>query len=308
MQNWLDDFYAALDDCYAQGDQVRTERFLLDAAAQSGRDGSRAIAVYNELGSFYRGVGRYGQSLRMFEQARRLTAEQLGTACTQYATVLNNIAGAYRLTGAYDKAIELFRQAIAVYCREEERQSYAYASVLGNLSLAYRETGRIEQAIGCLQQSLALIEQMPGCEQEIAVAYNNLTALYHAAGDETNAMQCLHRALHAFEQCADEQNVHYAAGLNSLAAYLCTAGAYEQALAVYRRSLGYTKRFFGENVEFGLTCQNMCWVYKKMKRWERAVESLAHAQAIYTRLLGDEHDRTRAAADDLARLRKACGL
>lgn len=307
MQNRLNDFYAALDDCYAQGDRAQTERFLLDAVAQAEQDGGTDIAAYNELGSFYRGAGRYAQSLEAFQQAETLTARTLGKDCVQYATVLNNMAGTYRLTGAYDKAVALFRQAIDIYCRNQEQQSYAYASVLNNLSLAYRESGQLDRAIGCLEQALALIEQMPGYAQEIAVTYNNLTALYHAVGDETRAMQSLNRALHAFDQCADEENVHYAAGLNSLAGYLCTAGECEQALMLYRRSLKYTKRFFGENVEFGITCQNMCWVYEKMGRHEQAVEQLTRAKEIYERLLGPDHSRTCAAADELARLRKACG-
>ena len=58
-------------------------------------------------------------------------------------------------------------------------------------------------------------------------------------------MLCLQRALQAFEKCADEENVHYAAGLNSLAAFLYAEGDCERALALYRKSMRYTLRFFG---------------------------------------------------------------
>lgn len=311
MQSRLEMFYGELDECYLQGDLTAVERFLLECEQQERREAhgsrDRLLAVYNELGSFYRGVGRYAQSIAAFEKARTLAIAELGTACGQYATILNNMAGTYRLTGEHGKAIGLFREAAEVYRRAGMEDSYAYASVLNNLALAYRETGQHAQAIDCLQQALARVETMPEHLHEVAVTYNNLTALYNAAGDKKQAMLCLQRALQAFERCADEENVHYAAGLNSLAAFLYAEGDYWRALALYRKSMRYTLRFFGENVEYGITCQNISHVYEKMGRREEAAAALERAQKLYERLLGPEHERTRSAGDELQRLRRVRG-
>ena len=311
MQNRLEKFYGELDECYLRGDLDAVERFLLEWEAAARRDPAcgqeERIAVCNELGSFYRGISRYAQSLAAFERARALTADSLGTDCSQYATILNNMAGTCRLSGDYARAVTLFHEAAEIYRSAGMQDSYAYASVLNNLALAYRETGRYEQAIRCLDEALARMETMPGHEQEVAVTYNNLTALYNALGDKKRAMFCLQRALQAFEKCADEQNVHYAAGLNSLAAFLYAEGDCERALALYRKSARYTLRFFGENIEYGITYQNMSHVLEKMGRDADAAAALDKARKIYAGLLGPDHERTRAAADEQARLRRTGG-
>lgn len=61
MQNRLQEFYQGLDLQYAQGDLGEVEKFLITSAIRaqkSGQSGAEEqIAVYNELGSFYRGRG-----------------------------------------------------------------------------------------------------------------------------------------------------------------------------------------------------------------------------------------------------------
>lgn len=80
---------------------------------------------------------------------------------------------------------------------------------------------------------------------------------------------------------------------------LCGQGDLRRALALYRQSAQYTRRFFGENEEYGITCQNMRWVYERLGDREGAVAVLERAEAVYTRLFGAKSDRARAVAEDL---------
>ena len=63
MQQTLQTFYQNLDQYYAAGDVDQMERFLLETEAQYRKNTAGAaqigIAVYNELGSLYRGISRY---------------------------------------------------------------------------------------------------------------------------------------------------------------------------------------------------------------------------------------------------------
>ncbi|MDO4287487.1 MAG: tetratricopeptide repeat protein [Eubacteriales bacterium] len=308
MKETLEKFYQALDLQYSQGDLDQIERFLLESAAQMNEDAAERvgeqIAVYNELGSFYRGISRYENSISAFRLAEELAEKEMGEKSTQYATVLNNMAGTYRLMGKYEEAIGLFQKSVQIYRLNGEQQTYAYASVLNNMALVYRETKQLKTAIEYLEEALSIIETMPQCQQEVAVTYNNLTALYHAAGDTEKAKKCVELAIREFEKCADVENVHYAAGLNSFAGFLYADGAYEEALALYQKSAEYTKRFFGENIEYGVTCQNMYWVYEKTGQWKEAIAALQQAKQTFQRLLGEKHERTRAVADDLKRLKE----
>ena len=74
-----------------------------------------------------------------------------------------------------------------------------------------------------------------------------------------------------------------------------------------RKSMRYTLRFFGENVEYGITWQNMAHVYEKMGQRTEAAAALERAEKAYARLLGPEHERTQSARDELQRLRRANG-
>ena len=282
------------------------EAFLLECVENT-ENHRELIAVYNELGGLYRGTSRFTQSLNAFQKAKKLCAEELGENDAEYATILNNMAGTYRLTKDYNQAIEAFQKAADIYRQTGNESVYAYASVLNNLSLVYREVNQIDRAIAYLEQALALIETMPEYRQEAAITYNNLTELYCAVGDRNKAMLCLNRALQEYEKCPEEERAHYAAVLNSLAGFLYAEGDYHRALALYHQSAKYTKRFFGENMEYGITCQNMRWAYEQLGDREGAVAALTRAERVYEKLLGAEHERTRSVSDELTRMRRVSG-
>ena len=307
MVEKLTDFYSQLDWYYSQGNREEVEQFLLDSIKKvetSGGNREQLIAIYNELGSFYRGISAFEASIGAFEMAKSITAELFGETCIQYATVLNNMAGTYRLQRNYDAAISLFEEAAEIYRQNGEEGRSEYASLLNNISLAFRETKQYDKAISYLTKALWLIEKMPDRHQELAITYNNLTAMHYAVGHKQEAMQCLERALREFEQCSDEENVHYAAGLNSLAALLYSEGKFDRAIEVYKKSAKYTLRFFGENVEYAITCHNMAWVYRAMGDLKSAAKVLERAVQVCTRILGADHDRTMVAAEELKRLKK----
>lgn len=311
MQQTLQTFYQNLDQYYAAGDVDQMERFLLETEAQYRKNTAGAaqigIAVYNELGSLYRGISRYDASISSFQHARQLVEKEIGTDSVQYATVLNNMAGTCRLMGHFDDALRLFHMAEQIYARAGEEQSYAYASVLNNMSLVYRELEDLQPAIDYLEKALKIIQTMPNTQQEIAITYNNLAAMYRQAGNTAKAMQCVDLAMQYFDQCCEQENVHYAAGLNSLAGLLYAERDDERALELYQKSAQYTKRFFGENIEYGITCRNMYWVYERLGKRNEAIEALEKAREIFAQVLGEDDDRTCAIADDLRRLKEGSG-
>lgn len=311
MQQTLQTFYQNLDQYYAAGDIDQMERFLLETEAQYRKNTAGAaqigVAVYNELGSLYRGISRYDASISSFQHAKQLVEEEIGADSVQYATVLNNMAGTCRLMGHFDDALRLFHMAEQIYARAGEEQSYAYASVLNNMSLVYRELEDLQPAIDYLEKALEIIQTMPNTQQEIAITYNNLAAMYRQAGNTAKAMQCVDLAMQYFDQCCEQENVHYAAGLNSLAGFLYAERDDERALELYQKSAQYTKRFFGENIEYGITCRNMYWVYERLGKRNEAIEALEKAREIFAQVLGEDDDRTCAIADDLRRLKEGSG-
>lgn len=306
QREWeLEEFYQKLDSAYDSGNLKNVEHFLLcyeQKLKKENEKESMLVAVYNELGSLYRSTSRYEESMRAFEKARQLIVGKLGTGCTEYATLINNMAGTCRMAKKYDEAVALFEEALDIYRHIGETSSYAYASVLNNIALVYQETGRLPEAVHHLNEALSLIEAMPGHEQEIAVTYSNLNVLYQRMGDNRRAMDCLKKSIDTFESCKDEENVHYAAALNSMGGFLYSERKYEQAIQMYSRAAEYTKRFFGENVEYGITFYNMYWVYRKMNQTGKAIDALTITESIYRRVFGEKHEKTAAIHEELRRI------
>lgn len=226
MEERLSPFFEQLDGVYRQGFPEAVEAFLRESLcrAEAETDRELELAVRNELGSFFRGAGRYEESLSAFRRAEFLAGELRGRGSGAYATVLNNMAGTCRLLHRASEAESLFLRAMECYRQAGLEDSDAYTSVLNNLSLVYRETGELGKAIDYLLRALKRLEGRGDRQAELAVTYNNLTTLYQAAGDRDKALLCVNRALQEYEKCPEEQRVHYAAVLNSLAGFLCGQG------------------------------------------------------------------------------------
>lgn len=137
----LTDFFHTLDGLYADGRHDEIEDFLRRTLAQHriccGGHDAVFTAALNELGTYYRGAGRYDESVQAFEEAGRdiLSYGQKDTA--DYATNRINLAGTLRLQHQYDRALALYEEARHIYLRLEGRQSYHYAATLNNISLVY---------------------------------------------------------------------------------------------------------------------------------------------------------------------------
>lgn len=302
----LENFYECLNWCYENGEIENIEGFLLsceERLIQRKDNKGMLVAVYNELGAFYRLAGRYDNSLEAFRKAENRIKCRLGTKCMEYATLLNNMAGTYRHAGQYDKALEAFHKAIEIYRWLGEEESYACASVYNNISVVYQEIGRAELAIYYLKLAIGLTERTADHKHETPIMYSNLTALYHKAGKGKEAIKSLEDALGEFEKYRGIKNEHYGAVLNSLGGLLFWLGMYQRAIVIYKKAAEYTEAFFGRTQEYGTSYQNMYWVYKKTGEKESAVWALLIAEKTYLELYGSKHEYTITVQNELRRIR-----
>lgn len=139
------DYFEQVDLAYQTLKGPALERRLRELTdrcrAEYGERGALYGSMLNELGSYYRGQGRYEVSERAFREALELLAQSRGTDSPDYATALNNLAGTHRLMGRLKEAEREFAACLTIYRETLGEGDILYAAGLNNLSLVCLDRG-----------------------------------------------------------------------------------------------------------------------------------------------------------------------
>ena len=297
----MKEFYKNLDELYSAGNLDAVEAFIHYAISGYPDGSPERAGIYNELAGFYRGISRFEDSEDAFVKSLSMF-EALGMSATpEYATVLLNFAGLYRMTGKTDKAIGMFQDALRKIEKAGKENSYPYISILNNIALAYQERGEYTEALEYAEKALNLLRERGGGAHEIATSLNNLAAIRIRLREFETADVLISEALSLYDSLP-ETDVHHAAALATKAAIQCYAGDYSGALEGFQRSLGFTSKFFGENIEYAICKRNISDVYELLGNIPAAIEELADCVRLLGHILGPEHQRAKEARSRLDRL------
>ncbi len=292
----MNEFFEKLDALYQSGDLSAVEKYLkeyLDTLEASDQErGLDYASVLNELGGFFRGVSRYAESAEAFSKALEIFRQTGMYESVEYATILLNLAGLQRLTGKAEKAVEQFLEAKDILTACNMQNDYAYASVLNNLSLAYQDLGDYENALDIATKAYEQMQLMADNDHEIATSLNNLTTIHYRMGNFEKAEESINKALNIYNGM-NELNVHHAAALSIKAMLLSRAGKTAEALVYFEDSLKKTEHFFGQNIEYAITEQNIALTCSALNDLPAAIKHLKKANMLFEKLLGPEHIRTK---------------
>ncbi len=259
MDHTLSDFFTSLDELYRQGRTEKIEPFLRRTMEEhriccGGHDPIFTAAV-NELGTYYRGVSRYEESVRAFETAGRDMLSYGAKDTVDYATNRINLGGTLRLMKQYDQALALYAEAAGIYTRLTGRRSYYYATVLNNMALVYLDQQDYAQALKCADEALQIISVLSGYTEEQAISLINRGTAYWHLGKQEDAEADASRALALYESLP-EKGVHYAAALALCGAIDMKKHRYAQAFRRFTKAGEYTKQIFGENDDYRRAQEN----------------------------------------------------
>lgn len=301
MGDQITEFYNSLDALYGEGDVAKTEAFILKTAraAAPAQDAYSPLylAALSELGAFYKGVSRFEESARTFEQTTEIIGKFIGKETQDYAVNINNLAGTYRLMGETEKSLDAFAEAKGILESIGETESFPYASILNNMSILYQSKGEYDRSIVLMERSIEICAKLDGSEEAIATASLNLASLYRLTGDRDKARQAADNALEMFKMMP--QSAHHAAALNIRAALDFEDGDYEKAKTLYLAALEKTEHFFGENVEYAILCDSLSVTYSRLGAQQESTAYLETALRVFEKTLGAQHARTRSVAEKL---------
>lgn len=193
-----------------------------ESEAQSFLEGKRAEAV--SLGDWR---GELSMLSELLGQYRRSMDEQKGLAAVDDAleiikahgmgrtvsgaTVLLNAATTLGCFGAHADALPLFRHVSRVYSDSLDPRDYRFAGLYNNMAQSLAAVGDPEGAEEMFRAAVAIMEKLPGGQNEIAVTLCSMAELYDGADPEDPRIAaCLEQAWAALDDPALPRDGYYA--------------------------------------------------------------------------------------------------
>ncbi len=285
----IDDFFARLDSYFDRNETDQIDPFLVASLekAKEEEDYAAYISICNEMIGFYRSISAFEKARQAAEDVL-LLMEELNLGETEhFATTLLNAATAYSAAGDYAQAVRMYRQAAQIYDRILPPGDYRQAGLYNNMSIMLEKMNENAEAAEAAGKALALIEKIPGNEAQTATTLTNLALIYFKLSENEEAKQCLTRALALFEQGGEDLNEHYSGALAGMGEACYRDGEYEKSLSYYEKALALVKQHYGENMSYGVLCENCAAVCGSMGDTERQESYAAKAREVIGRVQGN---------------------
>lgn len=282
----IDAFFEELDSYFEKNQVEKIDGFLTASLEQAKEEEDYAayISICNEMIGFYRSVSAFQKAYVAAEDVLLLMEELKLEDTEHFATTLLNTATAYSAAGDYAQALRFYRQAVQIYERLLPAEDYRWAGLYNNMSIMLEKAGENREAVDCAKKALAIIEKQEGNEAQTATTLTNLALVYFKLSENEEAKSCLSRAITLFEQGEGAPNEHYSGALAGMGEAYFRDGEYEKSLDIYERALEDVKQHYGENMSYGILCENCAAVCGAMGDEKKQKEYADKAREVIGRL------------------------
>lgn len=289
----MDDFFTELDSYFDKNETDKIDPFLTASMekAKEEEDYAAYISICNEMIGFYRSVSAFEKAYQASEDVLLLMEELKLEDTEHFATTLLNAATAYSAGGDFAQAVRLYRQAIQIYDRLLPQGDYRQAGLYNNMSILLEKMNENAEAAEAAKKALSVIEKLPDNEAQTATTLTNLALIYFKLSENEEAKKCLTRALALFEQGGENLNEHYSGALAGMGEACYRDGAYEESLSYYEKALELVKQHYGENMSYGVLCENCAAVCGRMGDAGRQESYAAKAREVIARVQGNSGQR-----------------
>jgi len=259
----------------------------------------------NDLSVLCYQQGRYAETEPMHARVLAILEKALGPDHPDVAMSLNNLAGLYNRQGRYGDAEALHARVLRLREKALGPNHPDVAMSLKNLATLYDRQGRPQEAERLHARALAIRERAFGPDHpDVALSLNSLAVLYQEQGRFGEAEPLHARALAIVEKALGPDHPYVAASLNGLAGWCDRQGRYGEAEPLYARALLIREKAFGPaHPEVAQTLSGLAKLYEAQGRLDEAAPLQTRAVAVFEKTFGSDHEQTRAAREDLEKLR-----
>ena len=278
----INNIIAGLDKLFAEKKIKEAEKYLnekLDKAKEE-KDNGAVLILLNEQIGYYRSISHMADSIKAFEQAKEYITIMELTGTEHEATTLLNGATALRAAEKYAEAMQEYLRVEEIYKNTIQNNDYRFAGLYNNMSLLYSALEQYREAGEKLQQALEVLKTLEHSEIEQAITYTNMAVNYGKLQEKEAMKTALNKALQLFDEYADNKDAHYAAALSGLAGVYFEMGEWIEAAKLYQRVCEDIRSYFGENMAYAISLENLAVVYRTMGDLDQAEVLMGQAEYI----------------------------
>jgi len=271
-----------LDDSPAQAVEYG-QRLVADLEYVLGASHPDTLISRNNLARAYRGAGRLGEAILLFEGTLADRERVLGRDHPDTLSSRNNLARTYRSAGRLSEAIALFERTLADRERVLGRDHPDTLTTGGYLAYAYRSAGRLSKAIPIYEATHADFERILGADHpDTLESRNNLAHAYLSAGRLDEAIPLYEASLADREQVLGRDHPDTLISRNNLACAYRVAGRLDEAIPLHERAHADLERVMGGDHPYTM------WSRYCLAGAHQAAGQLDEAIPLLERVLADQ--------------------
>ncbi|KAI5816951.1 P-loop containing nucleoside triphosphate hydrolase protein [Pyronema omphalodes] len=251
-------------------------------------------------------LGRYSESLKLYDRARKIYAGWLGEESDETLNAMANIGCMSRLLGRPKEAQKLQEKVLEVRRRTLGEEHPDTLTSMNNLAITYREMGGRLREVQELEEKVVEVRRRTLGEEhpDTLMSMNNLAITYKKLGGRLTEVQELEeKVLEVWRRTLGEEHPDTLSSMNNLAVtYKEQGGRLKEVQELEEKVLEVRRRTLGEEHPNTLSSMNnLAVTYKELGGRLKEVQELEEkVLEVRRRTLGEEHPDTLTSMYNLA--------
>ncbi len=192
--------------------------------------------MFYAFGLIERNLGRYTQSISLFERAMNIYHELSLTGKIEYADILSDLAVAYTEIDNYAQAESLFKKSYLIYRELGIINTKKYAETMSGLAQANLGLNAMSKAEVYLTESISILNGFDD-SIELANSLNSLAMIENSKGYAESAEQNMREAITIYGKVLGEHHSYYSMALLNLGHVLLGKEKLEEAEGYFEEAL-----------------------------------------------------------------------
>jgi len=256
----------------------------------------QVASTHVNMGVVYSRLDRFEEAIFHYGKAQEVHVAVYGDMHPNVATGHVGLGNVRKAQGDYDKALFHYGKAQEVFVAVYGDVHPDTAATLSSMATVYEQQGDYEKALFNHGKAQEVFVAVYGDgHTDVAKSDNSLGNVYQELGDYEKALFHYGKSREVF--VAEGEHLHVADTRNNVANVYYAQGRYEEALEEHSKVLDIRVSALGpDHEDVADTKYNMAAVHKKRGEREVAKQLLLECEAIFAKVFGADHDKTRHVA------------